>query len=82
MIMLNRLNGVPFFLNPHHIEQMEETPDTIITLDNGKKIIVREKSREVIEKLCTFWRILSNLNLKIDMLLDSAGKTAEIDGKK
>ncbi|WP_078380890.1 flagellar FlbD family protein [Sutcliffiella halmapala] len=48
MIKLTKLNGKPFALNAWLIEQVEETPDTMITLNNGKKIIVKEAMEEVI----------------------------------
>jgi flagellar protein FlbD len=48
MIKLTKLNGKPFALNAWLIEQVEETPDTMITLNNGKKIIVKETMGEVI----------------------------------
>jgi len=40
MIALKRLNGQEFVLNADLIETLEKTPDTVITLTNGKKIIV------------------------------------------
>ena len=51
MIELHRLNGDVFTLNPQHIEVMESTPDTVITLTNDRKYIVRERTPEIIEKI-------------------------------
>jgi flagellar protein FlbD len=42
MIMLTRLNGQPFALNPDLIERAETTPDTVLTLCDGTKLIVAE----------------------------------------
>ena len=47
MIELTRLNGTPFLVNVELIETVEETPDTVITLTSGKKIIVKERRQEV-----------------------------------
>ncbi len=47
MVELTKLNGIPFVLNSDLIESVEETPDTVITLTNGKKIIVKERRQEV-----------------------------------
>ena len=47
MIHLTRRNGSQFFINPELIETVESTPDTIITLVNNKKIIVKESAQEV-----------------------------------
>jgi flagellar protein FlbD len=49
--MLNRLNGAPFALNPDLIERVESTPDTIITLVDGKHYIVAESMTELIERI-------------------------------
>lgn len=47
MIELTRFNDTPFTLNADIIETVEETPDTVITLTTGKKIIVKESRQEV-----------------------------------
>lgn len=47
MIEVTKLNGVKVLLNPHLFEIVEETPDTVITLTTGKKIIVKESRQEV-----------------------------------
>jgi len=48
MIGLTRLNGTSIVINALLIETIEETPDTLITLTTGKKLLVLEKSSEVI----------------------------------
>jgi len=47
MIELTRFNETKFTLNAEIIEMVEETPDTVITLTTGKKIIVKESRQEV-----------------------------------
>jgi flagellar protein FlbD len=47
MIEVTKLNGVKILLNPHLFEMVEETPDTVITLTTGKKIIVKESRQEI-----------------------------------
>ena len=42
MIRLTRLNGQQFLLNAEIIREVEATPDTIITLTTGEKLLVRE----------------------------------------
>lgn len=42
MIGLTRLNGAEFVLNAELIQEIEAKPDTIITLTNGQKMMVRE----------------------------------------
>lgn len=48
MIHLHKLNGDSFVLNAGHIEVIDSAPDTIITLANGKKYVVKETVEEVI----------------------------------
>ena len=47
MIEVTKLNGVKILVNPSLFEIVEETPDTVITLTTGKKIIVKESRQEV-----------------------------------
>lgn len=54
MIPLTRFNGAPFYVNMIHIETVEATPDTIITLTNGKKILVKEDAQEVANRISKF----------------------------
>ncbi|MDR3277608.1 MAG: flagellar FlbD family protein [Oscillospiraceae bacterium] len=52
MILVTRLNRVEqFYVNEELIEFIEETPDTVISLDSGKKIVVLESAETVIERL-------------------------------
>jgi len=54
MIKLTRLNGSQLYVNPHQIEFMEKTPDTIITMLSDKKVIVKETCDEVIENIIRY----------------------------
>jgi len=47
MIDVTRLNGSRLTINADLIETVEENPDTVITLINGKKIIIKEDRQEV-----------------------------------
>ena len=47
MIDVTKVNGKKFTLNSRLVETIEETPDTVITLTTGKKIIVKESRQEV-----------------------------------
>lgn len=47
MIEITKLNGSKMLINTSLIETVEETPDTVITLTSGKKIIVKESRQEV-----------------------------------
>ncbi len=47
MIEVTKINGTKLLINTSLIETVEETPDTVITLTDGKKIIVKESRYEV-----------------------------------
>lgn len=47
MIDVTRMNGSLLTVNNHLIEMVEETPDTVITLTTGKKIIVKESRQQI-----------------------------------
>ena len=54
MIQLTRLNGSPIVLNSDLIKTAEASPDTMLTLINGEKIIVREPCDEVTERVLAY----------------------------
>lgn len=54
MIQLRRLNGMSFTLNAELIEQVDSTPDTVITLITGNNIVVLESASEVTEKVISY----------------------------
>jgi flagellar protein FlbD len=58
MIRLTRLNGQPVFLNSDLIKLVENAPDTLITLVNGEKVIVRETVEQIIDRIVGFRRRL------------------------
>ena len=47
MIEVTKLSGQKILVNPDLLEIVEETPDTVITLTTGKKIIVKESRQEI-----------------------------------
>jgi len=52
MILVTRINKTSqFYLNEDMIEFIEETPDTIISLNTGKKIAIMESAIDVVEKI-------------------------------
>lgn len=54
MILLTQLNETLVHVNADLIETIESTPDTVITLTNGKKLLVRETPDEVIARIVSF----------------------------
>jgi len=49
MINVTKMNNVNITINDDLIEVIEETPDTVVTLTTGKKLIVKESREEIIE---------------------------------
>ena len=47
MIEVTKLNGVKVDINERFIEIVEETPDTVITMTTGRKLIVKESRQEL-----------------------------------
>ncbi|CUS84511.1 flagellar protein FlbD [Candidatus Kryptobacter tengchongensis] len=56
MIKVTRLNGQEIVVNAELIEYLEASPDTIIALTTGKKIMVKESVDEVVEKIIEYRR--------------------------
>ena len=57
MIKLTRLDGREILLNEDYVEVIEETPDTVITLQNGHRLIVQEKINSILLKTKQFQRL-------------------------
>jgi flagellar protein FlbD len=54
MVKLTRLSGPVFALNPDLIERAEATPDTVVTLVNGSKYVVRETLDELVQLISAY----------------------------
>jgi len=56
VIRLTRLNGQELAVNSDLIKFIEKAPDTVVTLTNGEKIIVRENTDQILERVIAFRR--------------------------
>ncbi len=56
MISLTRLNGSGFIVNSELIKFIEQTPDTLVTLRDGEKLMVKESPDEIIERVVEYVR--------------------------
>lgn len=56
MITVTRLNGSKVMINALLIETVEETPDTVVTLTTGKKLVVKEKAHELVMAVQNYLR--------------------------
>jgi flagellar protein FlbD len=56
MIHVTRINHVPLVLNSDLIQHVETTPDTVISLTTGQKLVVLESADEVLRRVVAFRR--------------------------
>lgn len=60
MVEVTRLNKEQLLINAELIEMIEETPDTIISMTTGRKLVVMETKEEMVDKIVKYkQRILS-----------------------
>ena len=65
MIRVTRLNHVALVLNSDLIEHIEVTPDTVISLVTGQKMIVLEPANEVVQRIIEYRRAIYNAALEV-----------------
>ena len=54
MILVHRLRGEAVWLNPDLIESIESTPDTVVTLVDGRRAVVADPVDDVVDRILTF----------------------------
>lgn len=62
MINVTKMNNVNITINDDLIETIEETPDTVITLTTGKKLLVKESRQEIINLVKCYKKELFSQN--------------------
>jgi len=76
MIQLTRLNSHPLVVNSDLIKTIEYAPDTVITLVNGEKIVVRETGEEILARIVEFRRrVLDGLHMNFSGWTSPSGET-------
>lgn len=56
MIKVIGLDGKEYVLNADHIEKLEQIPESVITLTNGKKYLVKESNDQIVKKVIEYKR--------------------------
>ena len=79
MIELHRLDDTKLLINTDLIEMVEETPDTVITLTNGNKYIVKEKISMIVLEIMDF---KSNVQFKRFTVMEDVKTTLIKEVKK
>ncbi len=54
MIRVTRLNGKETVLNAELIETVEATPDTVISLTTGRRLLVKEEPDEIVRRVMIY----------------------------
>jgi flagellar protein FlbD len=73
MVRLTRINHLPIILNSDLIEHIESTPDTVITLTSGQKVVVLENTEEIIGRILEFRRAVVERKSQCDYSAASPG---------
>lgn len=66
MIEITKLNGDKIMINADLIEIVEETPDTVITLTTGRKIIVKESRQQIKSLVKSYKREIMETGFKAE----------------
>ena len=61
MIRLKRLNKSEIVINSDLIQYIEETPDSVITMTNGHKVVVADSAEVIIQKVIEFRKKIHSL---------------------
>ena len=56
MILITRLNGTTIYINAEMVKSVEPTPDAVITLTSGEKLVAREPVEVIIERIIEYQR--------------------------
>jgi len=58
MIKVKKLNRDEFYINPTLIETIEKTPDSVITLINGRKFVVADSMDEILNRIIDYYTMV------------------------
>lgn len=75
MILVHRLKGEPLFVNSDLIDTIEATPDTVISLADGRKLVVGETPEDVVDAIR---RYRASVIVATDEMREVAGHTADL----
>jgi flagellar protein FlbD len=67
MILVTRFNGSKFYINAEMVRSVESTPDTVITLSSGEKILVKDKAEDVVRKIIVYKRMINISDIDIQV---------------
>ncbi len=79
MILLTRLNNRPLVVNSDMIKFIENTPDTVITLGSGEKVVVLETVKQVMDAILNFRRQVAAAASSLERGPDTENQTEGLD---
>jgi flagellar protein FlbD len=56
VILVTRLNGSTIYINAELIRSVEPTPDAVITLTTGDKLVAKEPAEEIVQRIIAYQR--------------------------
>ena len=65
MIKVSKLNKEDFYINPGLIEKIDVTPDTVITLLNGKKYVISNEIQEILDEISEYYKVVNAISPQI-----------------
>jgi flagellar protein FlbD len=68
MIKLNRLNNSELWVNAEMIEFIEETPDTVISLNNHTKLVVCNRADDIVAAIIAYRRQINAQPLEVKFM--------------
>lgn len=74
MITVTRINNTQLVINADWIETVEATPDTVITLTNGKKYVVTETVEDIVDRVVKYKQKTFILNRTINTNSENVDK--------
>ena len=78
MIWVTRLNGTEIVVNADLIETVESTPDTVVTLVDGKKYVVHESARDIVDRVRAYRAAILSMLEHGDSAIETASGTPNL----
>ncbi len=74
MVRLTHLNGKEFYLNSDLLLCLESTPDTLLVMTSGEKILVKESPEEVVDRIVGFRRRIGSDEVRMHVFHSERGE--------
>lgn len=75
MILVHKLKGEPLFVNCDLIDTIEATPDTVVSLADGRKLVVSESPEEVVDRARKF---RASVIVATEEMREGTGRSADL----